>query len=594
MNTQEIINGLDRLYAENKSEQVEDYLSGNLEQALQEKDVGTAITIINELIGYYRDSSQYDKAEIYCEKLLPFMERAGLQDTIHYGTSCLNIANAYRAAGKLEESLNHYQMVFDIYAKVLEPGDYRFAGLYNNLSLLYQEMGEFDKACESLQQALAIIKKIPEALVEQAVTYTNLAASYVKAGRLTKAQEAAKEGLAIFQNGMTEDFHYSASLAVMGDICFAKKEYEQAVSCFEQAMTALKQHVGLTHAYFRLASNLQTTFDAMGKPDALRGMTISREYYDNFGKPAFGKWEKEWKTSDSEETFCYAKVGEGSECFGFDDIISKDHDFGPGFCVFVSKSQYEKYGVELEAIYNGLPENYKGFSRPKKFAGAPRNGIIVVEDFMKRILSLEERELVFLIQNRTLPEETWIRLEDWRLCTVTNGAIFDGEDSLFGSIYAGLKGGYPEVIRRKKIAQKVGEICQEGQYNYPRLMQRQDECGAMVMLHSFEEHTVELLYLLNCVYAPHKKWLMKGAESLSKGQKVLEDIKSLMRQIPDEKCYQNRELVDWIGTTNKDDYIYTVIQQIASEIVELLWEEGLTKSHSIYLEDHIPYLLELG
>lgn len=201
MDIQKVIEGLDALYADRKSEKVEDYLSANLEQALAERDVGSAITIINELIGFYRDASQYDKAQAYCEKLLPFMERAGLKDTIHYGTSCLNIANAYRASGNLETSLQYYQMVFDIYEKVLEKKDFRYAGLYNNLSLLYQEMGRFDKACEMLNKALRIVREYPEAVVELAVTYTNLAASYVKAGNIDMAREMWLRGLRFLRMG---------------------------------------------------------------------------------------------------------------------------------------------------------------------------------------------------------------------------------------------------------------------------------------------------------------------------------------------------------------------------------------------------------
>ena len=58
MDIENVICGLDQLFAERKSGQVEDYLSKHLEQALKEGDVGAAITIINELIGFYRDSSQ--------------------------------------------------------------------------------------------------------------------------------------------------------------------------------------------------------------------------------------------------------------------------------------------------------------------------------------------------------------------------------------------------------------------------------------------------------------------------------------------------------------------------------------------------------
>lgn len=599
MDIQKVIDGLDALYADRESEKVEDYLSSNLEQALTERDVGSAITIINELIGFYRDASQYDKAEAYCEKLLPFMERAGLKDTIHYGTSCLNIANAYRASGNLETSLQYYQMVFDIYEKVLEKKDFRYAGLYNNLSLLYQEMGQFDKACEMLNKALLIVREYPEAVVELAVTYTNLAASYVKAGNIDMAKENVAEGLAIFKNGLMEDYHYSAALSVSGDVHFAAGEYQQAVQCYEQAMAALKKHVGLTHAYFRIVSNLQTCYAALQKPEALKGMTLAREYYEQFGRDAFQKWETEWNARDGQEKvdlseFSFAKAGEGSECFGVDDILSMDHDFGPGFCIFVTREQYDRFGKELEEVYDALPEYYRGFSKPGKISSAPRNGVIVLEDFFGRILSLNERELEFLMRFQTLPEDTWLRMEDWRLKTVTNGEIFDGRDSLFGRIYVSLQNGYPEGVRRRKMAQKLGEICQEGQYNYQRLMQRQDIYGASLMVHSFEEHVMELLYLVNGVYAPHKKWMPKEADKLGKGEKIWAFVKSLMLKIPDAASYRTREQIDWIGTTNKEDQVLTVINEIAAEIVKLLKEEGYTESGALYLEEQIPYVLQLA
>ncbi len=33
---------------------------------------------------------------------------------------------------------------------------------------------------------------------------------------------------------------------------------------------------------------------------------------------------------------------EGSERFGFDDVYSRDHDFGPGFCMWITEDVYEK------------------------------------------------------------------------------------------------------------------------------------------------------------------------------------------------------------------------------------------------------------
>ncbi|MCI8508199.1 MAG: DUF4037 domain-containing protein [Lachnospiraceae bacterium] len=585
MDIKSVIEGLDRLFADRESEKVEDYLSVYLEQALTEGDAGSAITIINELIGFYRDTSQYDKAEAYCGKLLPFMERAGLKDTIHYGTSCLNIANAYRASGKLEDSYRYYQKVFEIYEKVLDEEDFRYASLYNNLALLHQENKEFGKACEALEKALSIVRLFPEAVVEFGVTYTNLAASYMNAGNLAQAEDASDKGLAIFQNGLEGDYHYSAALCVAGDIYFAKGEYEKAVSCYEKGMLALKGHVGLTHAYFRIVSNLQTTFEKMGRPDSLKGLVISKDYYETYGKKAF-------REMGNLSGVAFAKVGEGSECFGLDDLLSKDHDFGPGFCVFVTKDQYEVSGKQLEEIYASLPAVFRGFEKPDTIKEAPRNGVIVVEDFFGRILSLDEEETAYLIDRNTLPEKTWLRLSDWQLRTVTNGEIFDGDGSAFGNIYKNLKKGYPESVKKRKMAQLLGEMSQSGQYNYQRMMRRQDVYGAAFMLHGFESNVIEFLYLVNDEYAPHDKWLMKEAESLKKGREILNDIKELMGIIPDLKIYQKRDMIDWIGKDNEEDPVLYHIDRIARTIVNLLQEEGFTKSSDPYLEQHIPYLFQ--
>lgn len=591
MDIQKVIAGLEQLFKLREYEKVEDYLSEYLEQALKEGDAGSAITIINELIGFYRDTSQYGKAEAYCEKLLPFMEKAGLQGTVHYGTSCLNIANVYRASGRLKDSLQYYNMVFDIYEKVLDPGDFRYASLNNNLSLLYQEMGDFDKACEALEQALQIVKEYPEAEIELAVTYTNLAASYSKAEKPEMAREAAAKGLAIFEDGRTEDFHYSAALSVAGDVYYADGEYQKAVDCYGKAMSALKQHVGLTHAYFRIVSNLQTSYEALGEPEALKGITLARVYYEQYGKGSFDKLQKEIQKADPEFNVTIAKTGEGSDCFGFDDILSKDHDFGPGFGVFVTRQQYEQYGTELEQVYDNLPDTFRGFTKPAPINDMPRNGIIIAEDFYRRILDLSDEELNYLLNHHTLPEAAWLRAEDWQLKTVTNGEIFAGQQALFGCIYTNLKKGYPQAVWKRKLAQKIGEICQEGQYNYKRLMTRGDLHGAALILHSFEEHVIEFLYLINHVYAPHRKWLFHEAENLPRGGEILQQVKNLMGQLPDLSIYEKRDGIDWIGTINKEDALQTTIDRIAEMIVQQLFDMGLTECKDIYLEEHIPYIL---
>ena len=63
----------------------------------------------------------------------------------------------------------------------------------------------------------------------------------------------------------------------------------------------------------------------------MKGMELSRKYFDEYGLPMLKQ-----KFPQYIDKMAAGLAGEGSECLGFDDEYSQDHDFGAGFSNFTA------------------------------------------------------------------------------------------------------------------------------------------------------------------------------------------------------------------------------------------------------------------
>ena len=85
--------------------------------------------------------------------------------------------------GKASDALPLLHHASRIYAEQLDPSDYRFAGLYNNMALVYQDTGDYESAERHFRMALDIIKSCRDPGNDTAVTLCNLAELYERMGR---------------------------------------------------------------------------------------------------------------------------------------------------------------------------------------------------------------------------------------------------------------------------------------------------------------------------------------------------------------------------------------------------------------------------
>lgn len=565
MNIEQVLKQLDGLFAQHRVDQVESFLLQRINEATVERDTASLITLLNEMIGHYRETGEFEKAISCCRQVLILMEEEGLKGSVAYATTLLNVANACRAAGLLRESMAYYQEVKAVYAEKLSPTDFRYASLYNNMSLLFQEMGDYESACDCLERALGIASMYSEARIEVAVTYTNLAASQLKLGRFDEAIGNLKKAFAIFEMDEDRDYHYSGALSAMGEAQYLAGNLEESARYYKLALHEIERNVGRNKAYEITLQNLSAvTAKMQNLPVKNRhfknGMELCRAFYEEYGIPMIRQ-----KFPEYEQMIAVGLVGEGSECFGFDDQVSRDHDFGPGFCMWLTDPVYDEIGEELQKAYDELPSTYMGITRFTTVKAQKRVGVFRIGDFYESLIGLRD---VPTTQNQ------WLFLEDYRLATASNGKVFRDDLGEFSRIRRGILSYYPEEVRIKKIAREAALMAQSGQYNYSRMFGRGEKVTAAIALSEFMKHTMAMVYLLNRTYAPFYKWLHKGMEHL----RILPEIRDILNA-----------LVDF---PSGDERIPQTIEIIVALIIAEMKKQGLTSGEDNYLDNHTDKILK--
>ena len=268
MNVDQFYETLDSYFARQEIDKVDPFLVSSLQQAKEEEDYAAYISICNEMIGFYRSISAFEKAYVAAEDVLLLMEELQLDHSEHFATTLLNTATAYRAAGDYTQALRYYRQALQIYDGLLPSDDYRFAGLYNNMSILLEKMEENEEAISYAEKALAIIEKLEGGEMETATTLTNLALIYFKVSKPEKAKELLEQALALFEkSGENTDAHYSGALAGVGEAYYHMQDYEKALKYYEKALTEVKKHFGENMSYAVLCENCAAVCERLGNQE---------------------------------------------------------------------------------------------------------------------------------------------------------------------------------------------------------------------------------------------------------------------------------------------------------------------------------------
>ena len=565
MDIRKILAEYDAMFGAKSLSQIEAYLYQKICEAAKLQDDGALLTLLNEMIGLCRDTSQKEKAVAYCGQLKKLLDGFSMQGTESYATSMQNIANAYRAFGMHKEALEAFEQIEKTYEICLPREDYLWAALYNNWGLLYQETGDFEKSVAVLERALDNVSRRTDA-IKVAITKTNLTNSLLALGEKERAEKEIKAALEIFRRDNEVDFHYGAALVAMGDCLAAGGAWMKAAAYYRSGIVEILLHTGKSDGYYRVnekyEASMQKSKEADGKQKPVSHLEICRKFYETYGKPMISQHFPEY-----ESRIAVGMAGEGSDCFGFEDEISKDHDFGIGFCMWITKEDYRLFGEDLQREYETLLAEQDARPGQNRFLDG-RRGVLITEEFFGNIR------------------------EEWQIAEKINGAVFRDDAGIVSQKRSSLSGYYPAKVKSQKLACLLHEFSQYGQVNYGRMMARGDEATAAMCIGKTIECAFDIAYLLEEKYAPYYKWKRKGLEQVGEGK--WRDVLWVCEALAMAPCRRSvwEDYEYRADTLNAADKRVRLVELLAGLLLEEIKKTYPLEGDDVFLERYVNCLEE--
>ena len=302
------------------------------------------------------------------------------------------------------------------------------------------------------------------------------------------------------------------------------------------------------------------------------GLKISEVFFEEYGLPMLEKNFASYK-----DQIAAGLVGQTSECFGYDDYISRDHDYAPGFCLWLPDELKKQIGDDLQNAYDELPvEEFILNHRADVGMAEPSNIMTGARSQRVGVHSIEEFYYVTTgMTHAPVTTEDWLATPQERLSEAVNGKVFrdpSGEFSAIRNVWAGF---YPEDLIKKKVAADLAMAGKTGQFNYVRSIKRGDVGAAYCCVTEFIYKITAALFLLNGRYMPYYKWRFRAMKEFTTLSCVAEPLLKLSQMSEEE-------------SPGKVD----LIEEISGSIVKELVKRGWSSGYSDYLLDNAKLVMK--
>ena len=291
----------------------------------------------------------------------------------------------------------------------------------------------------------------------------------------------------------------------------------------------------------------------------MNGLELARAFYTQYGEAMLRE-----QFPHLADKIAVGLCGSGSECFGFDDDVSRDHDFEPGFCLFLPDESVidRRDAFQLERAYAKLPKAFGGLQRSLvQPVGGSRHGVLRTAEFFSEKAGTADG---------VLTTEQWFRTPEYALAEAVNGEIFCDPYGEVTAIRQRLSD-MPRDVRLKKLAGHLLLMAQSGQYNYARCLAHGEKAAAQLAANAFVQSAMAVVFLLNGRYMPFYKWSFRAMRSLPELSELADTMECLLTTDNDEPM---------------DSVKQELIEDTASAVIDVLQARALTEAVCTDLEKH--------
>jgi hypothetical protein len=233
------------------------------------------------------------------------------------------------------------------------------------------------------------------------------------------------------------------------------------------------------------------------------------------------------------------RLGSGSDVLGYDDEMSRDHDWGLRVNLLVPADLSEAVDAYLE---EALPDAFRG--RPVRFATTWDRQVrhrVQVEDVGSLVATRTGLDV-----SRSWSVSDWLGLTGQAVLEITAGRVFVDTSGELTAIRERL-GWYPDDLWRYVVTTDWTRLAQELPL-VGRTAERGDEVGSRVIAARLVGVAMHLAHLVERRWPPYPKWTGTGLARLACGGVVTEPLQRAL----EARDWRSREdgLVDSLRVLN--------------------------------------------